>query len=78
VPYCSDYLPQLIYDPNSATGTAARTPFPGNVIPTSRLSEVSQSFASYLPNPTNGNITNNYLAVSPPRRCPILIPTAEA
>jgi len=58
-------FPQLIYDPTSATGTAARTPFPGNVIPTSRLSKVSQSFESYMPPPTNGNITNNYLAVLP-------------
>jgi hypothetical protein len=58
-------FPQLIYDPTSATGTAARTPFPGNVIPSSRFSKASQSFQSYLPPPTNGNITNNYLAVLP-------------
>jgi Carboxypeptidase regulatory-like domain len=58
-------FPQLIYDPTSATGTAARTPFPNNTIPTSRISKVSQSFQSYLPPPTNGNITNNYLAVLP-------------
>src|SRR5271157_3844759 len=58
-------FPQLIYDPTSATGTAARTPFPGNVIPTTRLSKASQSLDSYLPPPTNGNITNNYLAVLP-------------
>jgi len=58
-------FPQLIYDPTSATGTAARTPFPNNLIPTSRLSKASQSFQSYLPPPTNGNITNNYLAVLP-------------
>jgi hypothetical protein len=58
-------FPQLIYDPTSATGTAARTPFPNNVIPTSHISKISQSFASYLPPPTNGNITNNYLAMLP-------------
>ena len=58
-------FPQLIYDPTSATGTAARTPFPGNVIPTTRLSKASQSLESYLPPPTNGNITNNYLAMLP-------------
>ena len=58
-------FPQLIYDPTSSTGTAARTPFPNNLIPTSRLSKASQSFQSYLPPPTNGNITNNYLAVLP-------------
>jgi len=58
-------FPQIIYDPTSATGTAARTPFPGNSIPSTRISKVSQSFQSYLPAPTNGNITNNYLAVLP-------------
>jgi hypothetical protein len=60
-------FPQLIYDPSSATGTAARTPFPNNAIPSNRISKVSQSFQSYLPPPTNGNITNNYLAVLPSR-----------
>ncbi|MGO9256122.1 MAG: TonB-dependent receptor [Bryobacteraceae bacterium] len=58
-------FPQLIYDPNSATGTNVRTPFPNNVIPASRISTISQSFESYLPPPTNGNITNNYLATLP-------------
>ena len=60
-------FPQVIYDPTSATGTAPRTPFPGNSIPSNRISKVSQSFQSYLPPPTNGNITNNYLAVLPSR-----------
>jgi Carboxypeptidase regulatory-like domain/TonB dependent receptor len=58
-------FPQLIYDPASATGTALRTPFPGNVIPSNRISKVSQSFQSYLPPPTTGAITNNYLATLP-------------
>jgi hypothetical protein len=58
-------FPQLIYDPNSATGTNVRTQFTGNVIPPSRLSKAAQSLESYLPAPTNGNITNNYLATLP-------------
>jgi len=58
-------FPQVIYDPTSATGTNVRTPFPGNVIPTNRLSPISLSLASYLPAPTNGAIQNNYLAVLP-------------
>jgi len=58
-------FPQLIYDPASATGTAVRTPFPGNVIPSSRISKISQSFQSYLPDPTAGGIANNYLATLP-------------
>src|SRR5215472_10611894 len=58
-------LPQIIYDPTSATGTAVRTPFPNNTIPSNRISPISQSLASYLPAPTNGGIQNNYLAVLP-------------
>jgi hypothetical protein len=42
-------FPQVIYDPTSASGTAVRTPFPGNVIPSNRLAPISQSLASYLP-----------------------------
>lgn len=58
-------FPQIIYDPTSATGTAVRTPFPGNIIPANRISPISLSLASYLPPPTNGGIQNNYLAVLP-------------
>src|SRR3984885_759114 len=58
-------FPQLIYDPQSATGTAVRLQFPGNVIPASRISKVAQSFQSYLPATTNSAITNNYLATLP-------------
>ena len=58
-------FPQSIYDPASATGTALRTPFPNNTIPSNRISKVSQSFQSYLPPPTTGAITNNYLATLP-------------
>jgi hypothetical protein len=53
----------VIYDPTTAAGTGVRTPFPNNVIPTNRLSPVSQSFQSYLPAPTNTLLTNNYLAM---------------
>lgn len=42
-------FPQLIYDPASATGTALRSPFPNNAIPSNRISKVAQSFQSYLP-----------------------------
>jgi hypothetical protein len=58
-------FPQIIYDPTSATGTGVRTPFPNNAIPGNRISSVSKSFQSYLPDPTNGNIANNYLATLP-------------
>lgn len=58
-------FPQPIYNPNSATGTGVRDPFAGNVIPASLLSKAALSLQSYLPAPTNGNITNNYLASLP-------------
>src|ERR1039458_4236298 len=58
-------FPQVIYDPTTATGTAVRTPFPNNAIPGNRLSKISQSFQSYLPDPTNTGIQNNYLATLP-------------
>jgi Carboxypeptidase regulatory-like domain len=40
-------------------GTQCRTAYPGNIIP-SGLSTVSQAIASYIPKPTNDNLTNNY------------------
>jgi hypothetical protein len=58
-------FPQVIYDPLSATGTNVRTPFPNNTIPTNRISPIAQSFQSYLPQPTNSGIANNYLATLP-------------
>jgi hypothetical protein len=53
-----------IYDPDSTTynGTAyTRTAFPNNIIPASRLSAAARSMQSYLPQPINNGINNNYL-----------------
>ena len=68
-------FPNAIYDPttcnmmNASGACTARAQFSYNgvlnVIPSSRLSKVSQSFESYLPTPTNGNIASNYLATLP-------------
>ncbi|HXS94993.1 MAG TPA: TonB-dependent receptor [Candidatus Limnocylindrales bacterium] len=61
-------LPAVIYDPKSQTCVGAvcsKTPFGGNMIPGNQISPVSKSLQSYLPSPTNGNITNNYLASLP-------------
>jgi hypothetical protein len=61
-------IPAVIYDPTTqvcAGAICTRTPFAGNLVPASRLSPISQSFASYLPPPTNTNIQNNYLASLP-------------
>ncbi|QNI35833.1 TonB-dependent receptor [Edaphobacter albus] len=57
-------LPTPIYDPATQTCTGSvctKTQFPGNIIPASRISAVSQSLASYLPNPTGPGFINNYV-----------------
>ena len=61
-------LPAPLYDPASQTCAGAvctRTPFAGNIIPSTRISPISQSLQSYLPAPTNANIQNNYLPSLP-------------
>ncbi len=64
-------LPVTIYDPRTtrpnASGTGfIRDPFPGNRIPADRLSAISKSFQSELPEPTNSALQNNYLGGSLP------------
>jgi hypothetical protein len=58
----------IIYDPTTTTGSGAsagRTPFPGSIIPASRIDAVGRSIASTYPNPTRAPATlgaNNYSA----------------
>jgi hypothetical protein len=69
--------PQPIYDPTTCLATnssgvcISRQQFSYNgqlnVINPSRLSKVSQSFQSYLPNPQSAGIAQNYLAILPNR-----------
>jgi hypothetical protein len=73
----SQYLVQgrnVVYDPttgNQTTGVG-RTPFAGNIIPTSRLSPASVAVMRLIPNPNNSDLsvseasrpfTNNFTAV---------------
>lgn len=63
-------FPQTIYNPystacNSSGGGCTRSPFPGNMIPSSLISPVSKSLQSYLPTPTNSAIQNNFLTGMP-------------
>jgi len=62
-------LPVLIYDPlttNCPGGTnCSRQPFPGNVIPSHRLSKISRFLQDPLPPPTHPGIVSNYLANLP-------------
>jgi hypothetical protein len=58
-----------IYDPNSTTlsnGQVVRTPFAGNVIPTSELDPISHAVAQLYPIPNvAGALTNNYVLNTP-------------
>jgi Carboxypeptidase regulatory-like domain len=64
-------LPVVIYDPRTTRPNPAgtgfvRDPFPGNIIPADRISPISKSFQSFLPDPTNAGLQNNYLGGSLP------------
>lgn len=56
-----------IYDPQTTTvvnGKAVRTPFPGNIIPKSRLDQVGLNIAAFFPQP-NCSLNNNNYCVNP-------------
>jgi outer membrane receptor protein involved in Fe transport len=54
--------PQPIYDPLTnapdGNGGVTRTQFPGNVIPSNRITEIARNFNKFLP-ATNGQLVNN-------------------
>jgi Carboxypeptidase regulatory-like domain len=57
--------PQTIYNPystvcNASGANCTRAPFAGSIIPANLISPVSQSLQSYLPNPSNSGIQNNF------------------
>ena len=59
---------QVVYDPASQSCVGAvctRNPFNGNTIPQNQISPISKYLQSFLPNPTNTNIVNNYLSSLP-------------
>ena len=56
-------LANQIYDPasvRSVNGQLITDPFPGNVIPQSRIDPVSAKIQSLIPAPTNSGLTNNW------------------
>jgi hypothetical protein len=63
--------PALVYDPATGDPTTGvgRTPFPGNVIPTSRLNPIALKILALVPNPNQPFNTlapsNNYFALLP-------------
>jgi hypothetical protein len=56
-------IENMIFDPASdrtnSFGNLVRTPFAGNIIPTSRIDPVAAKIQSYFPNPTNDQNVNN-------------------
>ena len=57
-------LPVPIYDPNTTQCTGnkcTRQKFPGNIIPTDRISSISNFLQAPLPAPINTSLANNYL-----------------
>jgi hypothetical protein len=60
-------IPQTIYDPNTTVGSgtsATRTPFPGNIIPTSRFSKISSNILPSIPAATGSTLSNNHAFVN--------------
>jgi hypothetical protein len=52
-------VPQLIYDPATTAGNT-RTPFPNNIIPSSRFSRIARNIIPDLPNPTRATTISNF------------------
>ncbi len=50
---------QIIYDPATTSGSV-RTPFAGNLIPTSRFSKIATNLAAVIPDPTRASIISNF------------------
>jgi hypothetical protein len=62
-------FPIQVYDPLTIDSLGFRTPFPGNVIPASRLSPITQNILKYVPLPNTAgeatsNATNNFVPSS--------------
>ncbi len=56
-------MANTIFDPASQTtvnGQVVRTPFPGNIIPMSRISPIAMKINSLIPAPQNAGSTNNF------------------
>lgn len=56
-------IPRMIYDPATTSGNS-RTPFPGNIIPRSRFSRVSNNILPSIPDSNLPGTVNNYSFVN--------------
>lgn len=60
----SPILQGQIFDPSTTrtvNGQECRDPFAGNIVPTSRFSNVAKNTLPYFPKPQNSNLTNNFV-----------------
>ena len=66
-PAASPNGPVIVYNPFSigATGTANRTPFAGNVIPTNLLNPVAVNYLNLYPLPNRPGLQNNFFSSTP-------------
>ena len=56
-------MENMIYDPttnSTVNGQVVRNPFPGNIIPKSRIDPVAAKIQALMPNPSNSGIVNNF------------------
>jgi hypothetical protein len=63
-PSASPNGPVIVYNPFSigATGTANRTPFAGNIIPTALLDPVAVNYLNLYPEPNRPGLQNNFFS----------------
>lgn len=60
-------LTNQIFDPNTEQtvgGVVCRSPFPGNIVPVFRFSNVAKNVLKLLPTPTTSALTNNFTLAS--------------
>jgi len=68
-----------IFDPASNyqyQGQTLRTPFPGNIIPASRIDPVALKIQNLIPAPTNSNLVNN-LVIADPLLTHVFVPSLK-
>lgn len=51
-----------IYDPATVNAAGARSPFPGNVVPSNRFDPAAVKILSYYPAPTLAGVSNNFFS----------------
>ncbi len=72
-------LEYVIYDPSSNftfNGQTLRNPFPGNIIPQSRIDPVVAKVQALIPTPTNSGLINN-LVVNDPLLTHVFVPSLK-